>query len=1233
MRPHAILPGMTKSAATRPLFLFLFLCLLSSLPFLASPSPTTEAQALVKWKNSLSPPPPPPPPSLSSWSLTNIAHLCNWTGVACNNGGSVSEISLSSSSLSGTLDALDFASFPNLTCFNANNNNLGGSIPSSIGNLSKLTFLDLGSNLLEGQLQEIQYLSLLNNSLNGTIPYQISNLGKVWHLDLGSNYLESPDWSKFSAMPSVTYLSLFLNSLDGKFLSFMAYFHNLTYLDLSQNTLTGQIPEAVYANLVKLQYLNLTENLLRGPISNISKLSQLKEIRIGNNPLGGPIPGDIGLLSELQMIEMYNNSFEGAIPSSIGQLRKLQKLDLHLNRLSSSIPSELGLCSNLTVLALAQNLISGELPLSLSNLVRLSEFGASENHLSGELSPYFFTNWTELISLQLQNNFLSGQVPPEIGSLTKLNDLFLYNNSLCGLIPTGIGSLENLVNLDLAMNSLSGRIPSTLGNLRNLEILQLFYNKLTGTIPPEVGNLTSLTILDLNTNKLYGEVPETISRLANLKSISLFTNNFSGSVPGDFGEYIPSLHYVRFANNSFTGELPPKLCSGFALQELTVNGNKFTGLLPHCLRNCSGLTRVRLDVNQFTADVTSAFGVYLNLVYISLSNNRFVGTLSAQWGDCMNLTNLQIDGNKISGQILPELGKLSQLRVLTLDRNELTGRIPDEMGNLGELIELNLSNNHLAGDIPVSLGNLSKLNLLDLSNNTLSGTIPNELAKCENLLSLNLSNNNLSGNLPSELGKLSALQLLLDLSHNSLAGSIPSNLEKLTILENLNLSHNDLSGTIPASLSTMVSLSSMDLSYNELTGAVPKGGIFQRAPESAFAGNLGLCGDATGLSPCRTSSKSTNHGKKVLIGVSVGVGCLLLLAIPIAVILGLWPRNKLLDKVIESVKKNENSEPIIWQRRGNLTFSDIATATNDFSEEYCIGKGGFGSVYKAELASGQIFAVKKLNVLDSCDVPAVNRKSFENEIRVLTEVRHRNVIKLYGSCSKTGCIYLIYEFVERGSLAKVLYGGRGAAELDWGTRVKIVQGVANAISYLHHDCSPPIVHRDITLNNILVESDFEPRLSDFGTARLLDSDSSNWTTVAGSYGYMAPELAVTMRVTDKCDVYSFGVVALEIMMGKHPGDLLSSLSTTQTLTSTEDPNLLLKDVLDPHLPPPTGQLARTVVFIVTVALACTRMSPNSRPAMHFVAQELSARTQAYLPEPLGSITINRAIESSEIIFK
>ncbi|XP_060970677.1 MDIS1-interacting receptor like kinase 2-like isoform X1 [Cannabis sativa] len=330
--------------------------------------------------------------------------------------------------------------------------------------------------------------------------------------------------------------------------------------------------------------------------------------------------------------------------------------------------------------------------------------------------------------------------------------------------------------------------------------------------------------------------------------------------------------------------------------------------------------------------------------------------------------------------------------------------------------------------------------------------------------------------------------------------------------------------------------------------------------------------------------------------------------------------SNVMDKSRKGANNNEMNKSFIWEKEAKFTFGEIVEATEDFDDKYCIGKGGFGTVYKAILRSHELIsAVKRLHVSDSSDILEVNRISFENEIQTLTEVRHRNIIKLYGFISRKSEMYLVYQYAKRGSLSKVLYG---STNLDWDSRVEIVQGLAHAISYLHHDCSPPIVHRDVSLNNVLLGSDFVPILSDFGIAQLLIPDSSIWTNVAGSYGYMAPELALTMRVTEKCDVYSFGVVALEIMMGKHPGELLESLSSSQSKISSE--NMLLKDMLDQRLLPPTGRLLMVVVLVVSLALSCTRSRPDSRPTMHFVAQELSTRSRAsMISVPLRTITIGK----------
>ncbi|CAJ1898928.1 unnamed protein product [Sphenostylis stenocarpa] len=1110
-RPFQMLDMTTFQKVHALVFPILFLYLL---PLNITSSPTTEAEALVKWRNSLTPP---LPPSLNSWSLTNLPNLCIWDAVVCDSTNTtVSEINLYGANLTGTLSALDFASLPNLTQLNLDANMFEGSIPSTIGNLSKLALLDLGNNLFEGalpyelsQLRELQYLSLYNNNLNGTIPYQLLNLPKVWYMDLGSNYFVTPpDWSKYSCTPSLTRLALHLNpSLTGVFPSFILECHNLTYLDISQNRWNGSIPESLYSNLGKLEYLNLTNCGFEGKLSpNLSMLPNLKELRIGNNMFNGSVPTEIGLISGLQFLELSNISAHGKIPSSLGQLRELKHLDLSVNYFNSTVPSELGLCTNLSFLSLALNKLSGPLPMSLSSLSRISELGISDNYFSGQLSASLISNWTQLTSLQVQNNNFTGEVPPHIGLLKKINLLYLYSNHFSGPIPVEIGNLKAMTQLDLSKNNFSGPIPPTLWNLTNIRVMNLFSNELSGIIPMDIGNLTSLQIFDVNTNNLYGELPEAIVQLTALGTFSVFTNNFNGSIPREFGKSNPSLDHVYLSNNSFSGELPPDLCSGGKLTILAVNNNSFSGPLPKSLRDCFSLVRVRLDDNKFTGNITDAFGVLPNLSFITLSRNQLVGELSPEWGECTNLTLMDMGSNKLSGKILSELSKLSKLRSLSLQSNDFTGSIPPEIGNLGLLYIFNLSSNHLTGEIPKSYGRLAQLNLLDLSNNNFSGSIPKELGNCDRLLSLNLSHNSLSGEIPNELGNLFSLQIMLDISSNSLSGSLPQNLGKLATLEILNVSHNHLSGTIPQSFSNMISLQSIDFSHNHLSGSIPTGGIFQSATAEAYAGNSGLCGEIKGLT-CPKSFPSDRSGgvkKKVLLGVIIPVCALFIGIIGIGVILCRRHAKKHRDEESKSIEKSDQHNSMVWGRDGKFTFSDLVKATDDFNDKYCIGKGGFGSVFRAQLLTGQVVAVKRLNMLDSGDIPAVNRQSFENEIRSLTGVRHRNIIKLYGFCSRREQMFLVYEHVDRGSLSKVLYGEEGKWELRWATRLKIVQGIAHAISYLHTDCSPPIVHRDVTLNNILLDSDLEPRLADFGTAKLLSSNTSTWTSVAGSYGYMAP---------------------------------------------------------------------------------------------------------------------------------
>ncbi|KAL3504512.1 hypothetical protein ACH5RR_034353 [Cinchona calisaya] len=225
--------------------------------------------------------------------------------------------------------------------------------------------------------------------------------------------------------------------------------------------------------------------------------------------------------------------------------------------------------------------------------------------------------------------------------------------------------------------------------------------------------------------------------------------------------------------------------------------------------------------------------------------------------------------------------------------------------------------------------------------------------------------------------------------------------------------------------------------------------------------------------------------------------------------------------------------------------------------------GGFGSVFRVELPNGQIVAIKKLHAT----VVVNSSKDFANEIQALTRLRHRNIVKFYGFCSHTHHTFLVYEFLKGRSLMHVLRNDEIAVKFEWIKRVNIVKDVANALFYMHHGCLPIIIHRDISSKNVLLDFDHQAHISDFGIATLLNRDSSNWTSFAGTYGYAAPELAYTMKVNEKCDFYSFGVLTLEVIMGKHPGDFISSMLITLPSSSSTSTNFDCKTlwISDPHI--------------------------------------------------------------------
>ncbi|XP_027166050.1 MDIS1-interacting receptor like kinase 2-like [Coffea eugenioides] len=768
------------------------------------------------------------------------------------------------------------------------------------------------------------------------------------------------------------------------------------------------------------------------------------------------------------------------------------------------------------------------------------------------------------------------------GSVNRLNlSEYMIKGSLYDF---PFSSLPNLEYLELSLNQIFGSIPREIGNLSKLIYLDFSVNELSHEIPPEICNLRNLTHLALGSNQLSGPIPDGIGTLHNLIELYLNNNTLIGPIPKELGD-LKLLTNLELGENQFSGSIPVSI-----------------GPIPRSLQNCSSLVKANFNENNFHGNLSEMICIHPFLDFIDLSNNEFYGELSSNWVECKILKTLIIAKNNITGGIPLEFGNLSQLHALDISSNFLSGEIPRVVGKLTSMLKLDLHDNQFVGGVPQELGMLTELLYLDLSTNSLNGSFPEHLEDLKHLFYMNLSNNIFSQKIPFEIGKLTQLSEL-DLSRNLFTGEIPSEFRSLQSLGTLDLSHNNLSGLIPKALAELPGSLQINISFNNLEGPIPSGRAFVNLTIEEVKGNKGLCGNITGLRACESSSLINSHVKNkrkklVLTVVFPLLGSFILLGAFFG-IPKLRDQRKKISR-IEDMDVKKCHLFAIYGYDGKALYKEIVLTTQEFSEVFCIGKGGYGSVYRAQLSSGDVVAVKRLHNMPEM----ASHRSFLNEIRALIEIKHRNIVKLLGFCSNSQHSFLVYEYLERGSLAKILSIEEEAIELDWQKRLKIIKGIAQALSYMHHDCSPAIVHRDISSNNILLDSEDEAHVSDFGTSKFLKKDSSNWSSLAGTCGYVAPEFAYTMKVTEKCDVYSFGVLTMEVIKGKHPGDLIAYLM------SSKPEKIELKDLFDQRLLYPNQEIENILASVLKVARECLHVDPQSRPTMLFISRLLSTGAQS-----------------------
>ncbi|CAL9008560.1 unnamed protein product [Prunus brigantina] len=838
-------------------------------------------------------------------------------------------------------------------------------------------------------------------------------------------------------------------------------------------------------------------------------------------------------------LNLSNLNLGGEISPAIGDLGNLQSIDLQGNKLTGQIPDEIGNCASLMHLYLSDNFLYGDIPFSVSKLKKLELLNLKNNQLTGPI-PTTLTQIPNLKTLDLARNQLTGEIPRLIYWNEVLQYLGLRGNSLTGSLSPDMCQLTGLWYFDVRGNNLTGPIPDNIGNCTSFEILDISYNQITGGIPYNIGFLQVAT-LSLQGNRLTGKIPEVIGLMQALAVLDLSENELVGPIPPILG------------NLSYTGKL-------------YLHGNKLTGPIPPELGNMSKLS------------------------YLQLNDNKLLGTIPAELGKLQQLFELNLANNELEGPIPHEISSCTALNQFNVHGNHLTGSIPLAFRNLQSLTYLNLSSNYFSDRIAIELGRIINLDTLDLSRNNFAGPVPASVGDLEHLLTLNLSDNHLDGSLPAEFGNLRSVQII-DVSFNNLSGSIPAELGQLQNLVALILNNNNLHGRIPDQLTNCFSLATLNFSYNNLSGVIPPMRNFSRFSPDSFIGNPLLCGDWLGsiCRPCAEKSRAIFSRTAV---VCMTLGFITVLSM---VIVAVYKSNQAKQLVMGS-SKSPPTLVILHMDMAIHTFDDIMRITENLNEKYIIGYGASSTVYKCVLKNSRPMAIKRIY-----NRYPDNMREFETELETIGSIKHRNLVSLHGySLSPHGNL-LFYDYMENGSLWDLLHGPAKKVKLDWETRLKIAVGAAQGLAYLHHDCNPRIIHRDVKSSNILLDENFVAHLADFGIAKSIPASKTHASTyVLGTIGYIDPEYARTSRLTEKSDVYSFGVVLLELLTGKKAVDKESNLH--QLILSKADTNTVMETV-DPEVSVTCMDLSH-VRKTFQLALLCLKRNPIERPTMHEVARVL-----------------------------
>ncbi|XP_074293670.1 receptor-like protein EIX2 [Silene latifolia] len=840
---------------------------------------------------------------LASWGGT-LDH-CQWHGIQCDNH-------------TGHVIMLHLAKVP--TVDYSDDFCLEGRVSASLAELKHLQFLDLSYNNFQGQsipkfigsFPNLRHLKLSNSRFSGVIPHEIGNLSRLSSLDLNclndttcSMRVESLSWlSSLNFLRDVNLGGVNFSHVSN-WVSSINNLPSLEILRMDSCSLSMQLSSPLsYINASKtLHIISLSGNNFQGTeifewLYNLTQIAtSLVYLDLSASQISGSIPSFIWKMSSVSYLDLSENGFSGQIPSDIGSMHNLSYLNLDFNHLSGPIPSEIWTIGRLSHVSLSLNRLGGYITATISNLKHLSFLDLTGN--SVEISLPAFKALGKLCSLQtlrLDNNNLTYDFSKVVESFSpcaskSLVSLTLSNTKVWGSIPDSIKTFSSLVTLNVANNQLNGTINEGIGQLSKLNQLYLFSNYLNGIVSHNhFSNLSSLIVLDFSDNpdlvlnlsvnwtppfqllglglsytKVGPHFPKWLQTQQNINDLELSMSGIHDTVPRSFWSSLPStLEYLNMSYNMIYGEFPDLSVSFQSLIEIDLSSNNLSGAIPSFLGN--SFTQLNLKNNQLSKGLFRFLcpTTEMGLIYLDLSNNLFSETIPDCWGYFSNLKILNLENNRITGNLPSSIASLSTLQALHLRNNNLHGELPKSWMNSTSLAVLDLGYNSLSGHIPASfVHGLKNLNILTLRNNQLSEGIPSSLCQLSCLQILDISGNQISGPLPNCLYNLKAMAntsnftqacayiyvrpnwlsgdiawfmwkrkehsfadsrgLLkgIDISNNNLQGRIPDDISSLVGLVFLNLSQNNLNSVIPSTIGQLTSLEFLDLSHNHLSGEIP----------------------------------------------------------------------------------------------------------------------------------------------------------------------------------------------------------------------------------------------------------------------------------------------------------------------------------------------------------------------------------------------------------------------------